>query len=285
VDGLDQMRTFVRIVETGSLSAAARARRLSVPAVSRQLSAVEAELAVRLVLRSTRRLQITDAGRRWYEHCVGLLRALDDARADVAGSREPAGRVVISAPISFGLVHVVARLEALRRRFPRLDLEVRLEDHAVDLIGDAVDLAVRTGMLPPDRASIIAHPLLAFRRVAVASAAYLRRRGVPRHPRDLANHDGLLQHASPGWRFVHDAEVCDVSPRRYLHSGTPIALREWALAGAGIAYLPDWIAGPPLRRLFAGWTSPPYHAWALHRIELRGAPRIRAIVEALARET
>jgi DNA-binding transcriptional LysR family regulator len=287
MDLVEQMKTFVRIVETGSLSAAARGRKLSLAAVSRQLSALEADLNATLVVRSTRRLHVTPTGQRWHAHCARLLRELDDARADVADSPEPRGTVVISAPVTLGLVHVAPRLERLARRYPHVACELRLEDHVVDLVADAVDIAVRAGVMPPDSAGVIAHPLVEFRRFAVASPAYLRRRGVPRHPRELANHDGLIQ-LTPhdrltSWTFERAGERCEGRPRTHLQSTAPIVLREWARAGAGIAFLGSWLADDTLRMLFPEWSSPPLRAWALHRVELRGAPRIRAVLEALAR--
>jgi DNA-binding transcriptional LysR family regulator len=289
MDLLDRMATFVRIVDGGSLSAAARGARLSQAAVSRQLAALEAELGARLIVRSTRRLQITAEGRRWYEHSVRLLRELDDARAELAGGGGPRGRVVISAPITVGLAHVVPRLERLSQRHRQLEIDLRLEDHVIDLVGDAVDVAVRAGLAPPDTTAIVAHPLLRFRRVLVAAPSYLRRRPRPRHPRDLAQHDGLLLSGRVGaapWRFIRrdaPAEACEVAPRPRLRCHAPLVLREWAVAGAGVALLPEWLRGSEreLIELLPEWTTPEVPIWALHRAEMRGAPRIRAVIAAL----
>jgi len=291
MDAIEQMQTFVRIVETGSLSAAARGRELSLAAVSRQLSALEAELGATLVLRSTRRLAITDSGRRWYQHCKRLLDELADARADVADTRAPRGTVVISAPITYGFMYAAPRLEQLGRAHPDLVLDLRLEDHVVDLVGDAVDIAIRAGIAPPDSASIIAHPIDRFRRIAVAAPAYLKRAGVPKHPRDLERHDTLVQHGVAAVftqsRFERAGEIVDVRLRSHMRSSSPIVLHAWALAGAGIALLPEWLVDRPrdgkLQRVLDGWLTPEIHAWALHRIEMRDAPRIRAVIDALAR--
>lgn len=282
MDLYDQLRTYVRIVETGSLSAAARDRRLSLAAVSRQLSALEADLGASLVVRTTRKLQITPGGRRWYAHCVRLLRELEDARADVAERGAVRGELRISAPVTLGLAIVVPRLERLARAHPHLEIELRLEDHVVDLVGDAVDLAVRGGIAPPDSASVIAHPLARFHRVVVAAPAYLKRHGTPRHPRELVRHAGLVQTGAPHWRLARGDEVHEVTPRAHLRSTAPVALRDWAAAGAGLALLPEWLVTAPLRRVLPGWQSPPIAFWAIHRVELRGAPRIRAAIEALA---
>lgn len=286
MDRIDQMETFVRVVEAGSLSAAARRLSLSLAAVSRQLSALEAELGATLILRSTRRLQVTPSGQRWYQHCLRLLRELDDARAEITEAHEPSGSLVISAPFTLGLWHVVPRLERLARRHPRLEIDLRLEDHVVDLLGDAVDVAIRGGIAPPDSASIIAAQIAEFRRIPVAAPSYLRRRGTPRHPRELAHHDALMQRSpTASWRLERGAEVCEVTPRARLRSQAPLVLRDWALAGAGVALLPEWlVAETPagLRRLLDGWTTAPIKAWALHRIELRGSVRIRAVMDTLA---
>jgi DNA-binding transcriptional LysR family regulator len=169
VDLLDQMRTYLRITETRSLSEAARGLHLSVAAVSRQLAALEANLGVTLITRSTRRLTITESGERWRDHCARVLSAVDAAHADVKAGPEVRGRVVISAPASYALVHLASPLDRLMVAHPALSIELRLEDHAVDLVGDGVDLAVRAGMAPPDSGAFIAHRLGAFRRVLVAS--------------------------------------------------------------------------------------------------------------------
>lgn len=320
MDVVDQMRTFVRIVDAGSLSAAARAGRLSLAAVSRQLSALEEDLGTSLVVRTTRRLQVTPGGRRWYEHCVRMLRELEQARADVRDSGDVRGTVVISAPVTLGTYRVVPRLHALVREHPGLDLEIRLEDRFVDLVGDNVDIAVRAGIAPPDSSSVIAHPLETSRRVVVGSPEYLARAGTPVHPSELAGHDAIVQPLAR-WRFERrpdtgrgrrraaratgspeasgeafpgvtgprpdspSMEVVEVAPRVRVRSTTPDVARDLAVAGLGIAMLPEWLVPRTLRRVLPEWqTTPVTQTWALHRIELRGAPRIRAVIAALTGE-
>jgi len=286
------MQTFVRVVDGGSLSAAAKARRLSLAAVSRQISALESDLGATLIVRSTRRLQVTPSGLRWYDHCARILRDLEDARASVGESDEPRGVVVISAPMTIGLSHVVPCLEKVASKHPHLEIDLRLEDNVVDLVGDGIDVAVRGGIAPPDSPFIVAVPVMRFRRLAVASPAYLKRRGTPRHPRDLARHEAL-GHGPAGaplrWIFSRaNDEVVEVSPRCRLRSTAPIVLRDWARDGAGIALLPEWLVpttDTSLVRLFDGWRSPEVEAWALHRVEHAHSktPRIRAVVSALRR--
>lgn len=287
MDFLEKMRTFMRIVETGQLRAAAKSRGLSVAAVSRQLSALEVELGTTLVLRSSRKLAVTETGRRWYASCQRLLDEIEAARGDIADTSEPRGSVVVSAPISYGLGFLLTRFERLTREHPHLSLELRLEDQAVDLLGTGVDIAVRIGMTLPDSNAIIAHRLVTFRRALAASATYLRKRGTPKHPRELLDHDVLLHlRASPAftrWHFTNEStgEQVEISPRAKLSSTSPVALRAWAESGVGITLIPSWLT-TELKPVLKEWQTSPITAYALHRAETRNAARIRVVLEALA---
>jgi DNA-binding transcriptional LysR family regulator len=284
VDLLEQMRTYLRITETRSLSEAARGLHLSVAAVSRQLAALEDDLGVTLITRSTRRLTITESGERWRDHCARVLAAVDAAQADVKAGPEVRGRVVISAPASYSLVHLASLLDRLLAAHPALSIELRLEDHAVDLVGDGVDIAVRAGMAPPDSGAFVAHRLGAFRRVLVASSSYLRKRGTPKHPRELSRHELLAQTratvAFTRWTFARTDEEVEVVVNARRMASSPLLLREWAKNGAGIALIPSWLA-EDLRVLLREWLTPPIAVNAIHRAEARGVPRIVAVVAAL----
>lgn len=290
MDLLDHMTTFVRIVEAGSLSAAARGLRRSLPAVSRQLQALEAELGAPLLVRSTRRMSLTDAGRRWHAESVRWLRELDAVRAELRDPDEIRGPLVVSASVSLGLGLLVPRLPALAARHPELVMELRLEDRAVDIVAEGVDLAIRAGLAPPDSTAYVAHPLTTFPRVLVASPAYLAARGSPRSPEQLEQHAGLVQLSAAGttvaWRLSRAEVSTDVSIGARLRANTPIALVELACAGLGVALLPDWMVQPAvaagqLVRVLPEWSGPPAAAWAVHRVEQRGSARIRAFIEAL----
>jgi DNA-binding transcriptional LysR family regulator len=297
MDLLAHMATFVRIVDGKSLSAAARVGRVSLAAISRQLRQLEAELGAPLIVRSTRRLHVTDAGRQWYASCVRILRELDEARGAIAGSDEVRGRVVVSVSLTFGLFELVPRLAKLAERYPRLCVEVRLEDQLVDLVAEGVDLAVRAGSPPPDSTAFLAQPLLAMRRVVVASPRWLRKHGTPKRPAQLAERPCVVQVTPAGatirWHLLDPAEPAadeTITPTGVIRSNAPAALRQLALDGAGAAYLPDWLvaadlAGGQLRRVLPTWASPPITAWAVYRSELRGSPRLRAVIDALPRNT
>lgn len=291
MDLLAQMATFVRVVDGKSLSAAARAQRLSLPAVSRQLRALETDLGTSLIVRSTRRLHVTDAGRQWYAHCVRVLREIDEARAEVRSTKLVHGTLVVSASLTFGSVVIIPQLARLARAHPHLVVDLRLEDQLVDLVGEGVDVAVRAGSPPPDSTSFVAHPIFAMHRILVASPGWLRKHGSPRTPEQLARRECLVQVTPSGtvvrWALRRGGEeerVVEV--RGPVRTNAPTALRDLAVDGAGIAYVPDWLveddlAEGRLRRVLPEWSSPRHMAWAIHRAELRGAPRLRAFLDAL----
>jgi DNA-binding transcriptional LysR family regulator len=288
MDLLAQMATFVDIVEGGSLSKAARRQRLSLAAVSRQLQALEKDLGEPLVLRTTRSMTVTEAGRQFYEHSVRALREVESARASVRGA---GGALRVSAPVTFGLERVVPALPALLAAHPTLSLELRLEDHAADLIADGVDVAIRGGALPPDSVSLIARELVRFPKWVVAAPSYLKKHGTPKTPDALANHAALIQLAHLGdldvWSLGDGEREIAVRVRGQLRCTALAALRELAIAGAGVALVPDWLvagelADDRLRRVLPEWAAPPTTLWALYRVELRDAVRVRVLVDHLA---
>lgn len=285
---LVQLASFVRVVELGSLSAAARAQKLSLPAISRQLAELERELGTSLVLRSTRRLRVTDPGRAFYERAVRILREVDEARASVS-DRAVRGTLVVSVGITLGQVWLLPKLPALQRRHPDLVIELRLEDNLVDLLADGVDVAVRGGVRPPDSATLIAQPLAEFARVLVASPGYLKKRRVGADPVRLGEHDCLVQVGRAGpyasWALRRGDLAREVRVRGPFRSNAPMALREAALAGLGIALLPEWLvtddlAAGRLQRVLDAWESGPVGVWALYRVEQRSSARIAAFVAA-----
>lgn len=273
MDLLDKMGTFVRVVEAGSLSAAAKQLRLSPAAVSRQIATLERETRAPLLSRTTRSMSVTAAGRDYYERCVRILRDVEDAHATLRGDPLD-GPLSVSVPLTFGTARVVPHLGILRKRHPRLRLDLHLEDRIVDPVSENVDLLVRVGGTPPD--SLVAHSLLTFGRLLVASPAYLRARGEPKTPEALAKHDALSRPGAGTGTLPSGMNVV-------FRTNSLFALRQLALAGDGIALLPDWlvereIAERKLRIVLPGWYTERTTAYALHRIEQRGAPRIRAFL-------
>jgi len=207
MDRLDDLALYLSIVDAGSLAGAARRMRRSPPAVTRRLGELERRLGVRLLERNTRRLALTEAGRRLAGHARALLADFENAMRDTAGdSASPRGLLRVSAPLLFGRRHVVPVVTAFLEAYPDVSAELSLEDRPVDLIEEGIDVALRIAQL--DDSSLVARRIGSVRRVVVASPDYLARKGTPRRPDDLARHDIVLfvNHANGAdWRFI-DAE-------------------------------------------------------------------------------
>jgi DNA-binding transcriptional LysR family regulator len=188
MDKLHAMRTFVEIVDAGSLTAAADVLDSSLPAVVRTLAALEDELGIRLLNRTTRRQSLTEEGRRYLEHSRRILQAVRDAELDIqAEQTEPSGPLVLTAPIMFGQMYVAPIVTRFARRHAAVRCRVLLLDRVVNLLEEGIDLSVRIGHLADS--SLIALPVGHIRRVVVASPACLRRHGMPRVPEDLKRMD------------------------------------------------------------------------------------------------
>jgi DNA-binding transcriptional LysR family regulator len=188
MDKLRALEVFVAIADHGTLTAAAKALGTSQPAVVRLLAAYEASLNVRLFNRTTRRVQLTEDGREHLGRCRDVLESLRSAEEALSqGAAQPTGHLTITAPVLFGQLYVAPAVTRFARKHPGLRCTVLLLDRMVNLLEEGIDLGVRIGRL--DDSSLVALPLGSIRRVVVASPAYLRRHGIPRHPRDLLQHD------------------------------------------------------------------------------------------------
>jgi DNA-binding transcriptional LysR family regulator len=199
MDKFKAMQTFVRIADEGSLTAAARALGSSLPAVVRSLAGYEASLGVRLFNRTTRRISLTEEGKQHLESCRHVLAALEDSEAALsAGASEPAGHLTITAPVLFGQMHVAPAVTRFLKQHPKVRCSVVLLDRVVNLLEEGMDLGIRIGAL--EDSSLVAQPLGQIRRVVVAHPAYLRKHGVPRHPRDLLKANCIRMMAGrPTW--------------------------------------------------------------------------------------
>lgn len=187
MDKLRAMEVFVRIVDAGSLTAAADALGVSAPAVVRTLAALERAVGVRLLNRTTRRSSLSDEGREYYERCRRVLSEVEAADAALMARRtEPKGRLRLTAPVTYGRMRVAPVVTAFIARHPAVEVEVLLLDRVVDLVEEGVDAAIRIAHLP--ESSLVAVPLGETRRVVCAAPAYLRRAGTPEVPGDLAGH-------------------------------------------------------------------------------------------------
>jgi DNA-binding transcriptional LysR family regulator len=204
MDKLKAMQAFIHIADQGSLTAAARAMASSLPAMVRTLAGFEAQLGVRLFNRTTRRLSLTEEGRRHLQSCRQLLASLADAEAALsAEAGEPAGHLTITAPMLFGQMHVAPAVTRFVQKYPQMRCSVVLHDRVVNLLEEGIDVGVRIGVL--EDSTLIAQSVGHIRRLVVASPAFLKRNGVPGHPKDLlaANCVRVTDHA-PGWGPFND---------------------------------------------------------------------------------
>lgn len=204
MDKLRAMQAFIHIADEGSLTAAARVMESSLPAMVRTLAAFEAQLGVRLFNRSTRRISLTEEGRRHLESCRQLLATLEDAEAALtADAGEPAGHLTITAPMLFGQMHVAPAVTRFVQKYDKMRCSMVLLDRVVNLLEEGIDVGIRIGEL--DDSSLVAQPVGHIRRLVVASPAWLKRHGVPRHPKDLlkANCVRVTDHAT-AWGPFND---------------------------------------------------------------------------------
>lgn len=245
MDTLTGMRVFRRVVERGSFSAAAADLELSNGAVSKHIGQLEAHLGARLLNRTTRRLSLTEAGRAYYERCVRLLDDLDEAERAVRQMHAaPRGRLKISAPMSFGILHLAPALPEFGVRYPEVELDVVLNDRFVDLIEEGYDVALRIITDLPD-STLVARRLASIRRVVCAAPVYLERHGVPMTPEDLKRHHCLIYSLTgDDWWFDGPEGRQTVRVAGKYRINNSIALREALVAGMGIALIPTFLVGP-----------------------------------------
>lgn len=288
MDRLQAMKVFVGVVESGSFARAAEQSRLSTTAVSRLVADLERHLGVRLLQRTTRRLNLTDPGAQYFERCRRILADVDEAETQAAGAdAQLRGPLRLSLPHSFGLRYVAPLLPAFCARHPDLRLEVTFSDRIVDLVEEGVDLAVRiTRQVDP---LLVARPLTPVRLVACAAPEYLARRGEPREPGELRRHDCLTySYASGGdtWRFQHEGSEVAVPVKGRLRANSGEMLRLAALAGLGVALEPTFLVGEDLRAGHLRRILPEYEldsalAQVVYLPGIRGSARVRALTEYL----
>ncbi|BDT68117.1 HTH-type transcriptional regulator DmlR [Comamonadaceae bacterium OS-1] len=269
MDKLKAMQTFVQIADQGSLTAAALALGTSLPAVVRALAALEADLGVRLFQRTTRRIALTEEGRRHLDSCRQVLATLQEAEASLkADAREPAGQLTITAPVQFGQMHVAPAVTRFVQRYPQMRCSVLLYDRVVNLLEEGIDVGIRIG--PLEDSSLVAHTLGHIRRVVVASPDYLARAGVPRHPKDLLRANCVRRTGNnPSWGpFIDKGEKGDkgrpfsinVSGNLDFNQIAPAV--EACVAGMGVGMflsyqVAPYLADQRLQILLEAYESPP----------------------------
>jgi DNA-binding transcriptional LysR family regulator len=241
-DEFTRIKTFIKVVEAGSFSAAARDVS-STSAVARQVKSLEEELGVRLLNRSTRSLSLTDAGRRFYERVTTIAQELTKAKSEVSSLEEEVkGRLRVSLRVTAGTTIVVPALPKFLAQYPNLELDITLSDERTDLISNNTDVAMWLGELP--NSEIVARRLSRSGRIVCGSPAYFERHGIPRKPQDLRDHNCLLYTApsySNRWSFTRDGHVEVVEVRGSIRSDNGLVLLSSNLASLGLHVAHRWM--------------------------------------------
>ncbi|NML14688.1 LysR family transcriptional regulator [Azohydromonas caseinilytica] len=285
MDKLKAMTAFVRIVESGSLTAAAQRLDVSLTAVVRSLAALERALGVRLLNRTTRRLALTDEGREYFERCRRVLAEVEEMESALTERRlQPGGRLVITAPVMFGRLHVAPLVAGFVAAYPALRAELLLLDRVIDLLEEGVDLAIRIAPLPDS--SLVAVALGHTARVLCASPEYLARHGEPRHPRELASHRAVRFTGLSGaeWGFARGAESLRVAVPEVLASNQVDAVLEACRQGLGLGRFLGYQSraledAGQLVRVLREWEPPPVQVSLVHAQARLLSPRIRAFMD------
>ncbi|MFO1111934.1 MAG: LysR family transcriptional regulator [Bradyrhizobium sp.] len=250
MDRLDAMQAFVAVADLQGFAPAARKLGLSPPAVTRLIAALEERLGVRLLQRTTRSVALTDAGARYLERVRRILADVEEAEGAAEGERTtPRGRLVISAPVGFGRLHVSPAVTAYLQRYPEVSCDLRLSDRVVNLVEEGVDAAVRIGHLPDS--SLVARHVGEMRRIVVASKAYLKARGEPKTLLDLASHDTIQFGAATvpaEWRFAEDGREIRVATAPRFSTNSADAAIKYAEQGGGLTRVLAYQAADAIRR-------------------------------------
>jgi DNA-binding transcriptional LysR family regulator len=246
MDRLAALIAFARVAETGSFSAAARALALSKSLISRQVSALEAELGARLIARTTRSLALTEAGRGYYEQVARILAQMEEADLSVSQLQAtPRGKLRVNAPMSFSLLRLAPVLPDFLALYPEIDVDLSMNDRRVDLMEEGFDLAIRLGRLA--ESSLVARKLGPMQRIVCASPAYLAERGLPKVPADLRVHDCLCYSNADTvdeWRFSGpEGRAITVEVKGRVRANNGDLLRLAALRGLGLVDLPSFLVG------------------------------------------
>jgi len=239
---IEDLRSLVEVVESGSFNRAATRLGVSKSIVSRRIARLEADLGIRLLRRTTRGVSPTEAGLEFKARSERILAELEEAREAIAQQENGvAGRLRLSVPLSFGVHHMGPVVADLARQHPRLEMDISYSDRIVDLIGEGFDAAVRIGRLRDS--SLVARRIAPIRTILVASPDYLDRRGRPKTPGDLVAHDCLIYTGRAGadWHFRAGSRRISVRPGGRMRADSGDAIVQWALEGLGIAEVPTFI--------------------------------------------
>ncbi|MEW6393541.1 MULTISPECIES: LysR family transcriptional regulator [unclassified Afipia] len=292
MDRIDAMRAFVSVADLEGFAPAARKLGLSASAVTRLIASLENHLGARLLQRTTRSVTLTDVGARYLERARRILGDLEEAESSVQAERsKPSGRLIVSAPLMFGRLHVGPVMSAYLKQYPDVSAELRLSDRTVSLVDEGIDLAVRIGHLADS--SVIARAVGDMRRVVVASPRYLKARGTPQKLSDLADHEVIQFSGSSAlveWRFVEDGrEIRVPNTSRFATNSTDAAVLHAEQGGGLISVLAYQVAeslkAGRLKIVLAKYELPPMPIHLVYPTSRLLSAKVRAFIDLVVAQT
>lgn len=284
MDRLQAMTAFVRVVETGSFSSAARQIGVGQPAISKTIAQLEDRLQVRLLVRSTHGLTPTDAGVRFYERAKMAIQEADEAELEARGAGAGlSGRLRVCAATTFARLMMLPHLPNFMAAHPGLEVDVILDDRVIDLVSEGIDIALRMGDLADS--SAVARRVTSGRRSVIATPAYLERHGVPATPADLAEHQAVIYtQLRNDWTFWKQGTEASVVVSGRARFSAAEGIRAAVLADMGLAVASDWMFWPELetgavRRVLEDWELPDVGLWAVFPTGRLASAKARAFAD------
>jgi len=285
-DGFGAIPVFVAVIEHGGFTNAAQVLGISKSAVSKRIRQLEQHLGVKLLQRTTRKISLTEAGEHYFAHAKLAHAAAKDAEDAVTQLQgEPQGRLRINAPMSFGRLHLAPIIPKFLALYPKISLDLVMDDKQVDLVGGGFDVAIRAGILPDS--NLIARQLTPLHSVICASPSYLEKKGKPKLPQDLKQHNCLLYSYSNqlnSWTFKDQNHSHTVEINGNYQVNNSEAIREALLQGMGIARLPTFVAGPDIENgtlvhLLPEYEMPSITVYALFLERQYMPAKVRAFID------
>jgi DNA-binding transcriptional LysR family regulator len=284
-DRLAAMEIFVRVVDAGSFSAAASQLGVGQPAVSKAVAQLEERLGVRLLLRSTRRLNLTDAGKSFYENAKRAIDHVNQAERAARGDAGLSGTLRVSAAVCFSRIHLLPRLREFLAMHPGMDIDVVMDDRIVNLVEEGVELALRTGDLTDP--SLTARKIGQGRQRVMGTAAYFKAHGVPKTPGDLLAHETVILQrrgvTADEWTFHKGTVTAPTKTQGRVKISSGEGMREAVLSNLGIAIVSEWLFTPEMasglvRSVLDDWTLPSKDLWAVFPTGQLVSAKARAFV-------
>ncbi|PCI63420.1 MAG: LysR family transcriptional regulator [Kordiimonadales bacterium] len=286
----DDMGVFIRVMEKGSFSAAGRALRMSPALVSSRMARLENHLGIRLFVRTTRSMNATEAGKRYYEDCLDITRRVDEAQSRIVEeAQSPRGVLKLTSSTSFGKQFLNAMIADFSEAYPDIQLQYRMTDQLVDMLADGMDIAVRSGPLVDS--SLKARMLAPCPRYIFAAPSYLKQHGVPSDPHELTAHNCLLLRF-PGsrqfrWQFTGTEGAYDLAVHGNLDSNNGDVLTDWAVAGRGLVLKAYWevaeeVKAGKLKAVLTDYMPGDSYLTALFPYGRHMPPRIRVFIDYLS---